>query len=489
MTSLEEGEVYQHLGTPTGVRVRQTPEDTIVEILRYAAQTDSSLLAPWQKINALNTFLIPRISFVLRGSSVAKVHLNKADSTIRQLVRKWLDLPQRASTDIFYNCHRQGGANVPRMGDLCDVAVITHTFRLLTCPDPTVRSIVEEAIRDVVRKCTSRAPSEQDIDTYLSGFLEAEFGRKGGDLSSLWSRTCNASRRLGKRISCRWKWCKEHQELGILVRCIKTLEHTIVTPTARTLLERTLKDAIRCHYAEKLKRKPDQDKVFQVSSKWDASNHFLSGGKFTRFADWWFIHRARLNCIPLNGAICHGNRDKRCRKCGYAKETLPHVLCGCKHHSGVWCHRHNAIQNRLVKAIPPSLGKITINSAIPGTDSQLRPNIIVTNAEKKRVLMVDITVPFENRSPAFHEARAWKVLTYTPLANTLRAQGYKVQIHAVVVGALSAWDPHNEPVLRTCGVGRRYARLMRQLMVSDTIRWSRDIYTEHITGHHQYQVE
>ncbi|EMP39297.1 hypothetical protein UY3_03470 [Chelonia mydas] len=90
----------------------------------------------------------------------------------------------------------------------------------------------------------------------------------------------------------------------------------------------------------------------------------------------------------------------------------------------------------------------------------------------------------DNRSPAFHEA-----LKYTPLADTLRAQGYEVQIQALIVGALGSWDPYNEPVLRACRVGRRYTRLMRQLMVSDTIRWSRDIYTERITGHCQYQAE
>ncbi|XP_050795751.1 uncharacterized protein T26G10.4-like [Gopherus flavomarginatus] len=310
MTSFKEREIYQHLGTPTGVRVRQTPEDTIAEILRDAAQIDSSLLTPWQKINALNTFLIPRISFVLRGSAMAKVPLNKADSTIRQLVKKWLHLPQRACTDISYIPHRQSGANVPRMADLCDVAVMTHTFRLLTCPDLTVRSIAQEAVRGVVRKHIAGAPSERDVAT-LSGSLEAEFGREGGDLSSLWSRARNASRCLSKRIGCCWKWCKERQELGILVPRVKTPNHTIVTPTARDMLERSLKDAIRCHYAENLKQKPDQGKMFEVSSKWDASNHFLPGGSFTRFAVWRFIHRAQLNCVPFNEAIRHGNRDKR----------------------------------------------------------------------------------------------------------------------------------------------------------------------------------
>ncbi|XP_065453510.1 uncharacterized protein T26G10.4-like [Chrysemys picta bellii] len=371
MASLEEREVYQHLGTPTGVHVRQTPEDTIVEILRDASQINSSLLAPWQKINVLNTFLISRISFLLRGSAVARVPLNKADNTIRQLVKRWLYLSQRTSTDIIYIFHRQGGANVPQLGDLCDMAVMTHAFRLLTCPDPTVRSIAQEAVRSMVRKRITRAPSEQEIATYLSVSLEAEFGRERGDLSSLWSCACNTSRLLGKRIGCCWKWCEERRELGILVPCLKTPDHTIVTLTARAMLEKTLKDTICCLYAENLKRKPDQGKVFEVSSKWDASNHFLPRGSFTRFADWRFVHRARLHCIPLNGAIRHGNRDKHCRKCGYANKTLPHVLCGCKQHSRAWRHRHNAIPNWLVKAIPPSLGKITLDSAIPGTDSRL----------------------------------------------------------------------------------------------------------------------
>ncbi|KAH1177642.1 hypothetical protein KIL84_011344, partial [Mauremys mutica] len=57
----------------TRFRVQQTPEDTIVEILRDMAKIDSSLLASWQKkINGLNTFLIPCISFVLMGSAMAK---------------------------------------------------------------------------------------------------------------------------------------------------------------------------------------------------------------------------------------------------------------------------------------------------------------------------------------------------------------------------------------------------------------------------------
>ncbi|CAM4612820.1 unnamed protein product [Caretta caretta] len=340
---LAEGQAYRQLGTPMGFRVRQTPEDTIQEILQDAAKIDTSLLAPWQKINALNTFLIPRISFFLRGSAVAKVPLNKADKIIQQLVKKWLFLPQRDSNELVYIAHRHGGANVPCMGDLYDIAVITHAFRLLTCPDAMVRSIAAKALHDATQKRISRAPSSQDTASFLSGSLDGKFGRDGGDIASLWSYAHNATRHLGKRIGCRWEWCEERQELGVLVPQIRSEGNTIVTPSTRGLLERILKAATHSLYIEALKRKLDQGKAFELTSKWDASNHFLAGVGFTRFADWRFIHRARLNCVPLNRAVCHGNRDKHCRKCGYSNEILPHVLCSCKPHSRAWQLRHNAI--------------------------------------------------------------------------------------------------------------------------------------------------
>ncbi|CAM4540926.1 unnamed protein product [Lepidochelys kempii] len=155
---LAEGQAYRHLRMPTGFRVRQTPEDTIQEILQDAAKFDASQLAPWQKINALNTFLIPCISFVLRGSAVVKVPLNKADKIVRQLVKKWLFLPQRASNELVYITSRHGGANVPHMGDLCDIAVITHTFHLLTCPDAMIRNIAANALHDATKKRSAEPP-------------------------------------------------------------------------------------------------------------------------------------------------------------------------------------------------------------------------------------------------------------------------------------------------------------------------------------------
>ncbi|XP_059575830.1 uncharacterized protein T26G10.4-like [Alligator mississippiensis] len=486
MRHLRDGEAYCHLGTPTGHRARQTPEETINGIVQDAHKLDSSLLAPWQKIDAVNTFLIPRVAFVLRGSAVPKTPLKKADAEIRRLLKKWLHLPLRASNEVLHIPYRQGGANVPRMGDLGDIAVVTHAFRLLTCPDATVSIIAASALEETARKRIGRQPTGRDLATFLSGSLEGEFSRDGGDFASLWSRARNATRRLGKRIGCAWTWTEERRELAVSLQPAPHADSVTVTPRTRTFLERFLKDAVRNKYAGDLRAKPDQGKVFDVTSKWDASNHFMPSGSFTRFADWRFLHRARLNCLPLNGAVRFGHRDKRCRRCGYAAETLPHVLCSCKPHARAWQLRHNAVQDRLVRAIPAAAGQVSVNRTVPGCESQMRPDIVITDEEAKKITIVDVTIPFENRRQAFTDARARKREKYAPLADTLRGRGYDVTVDALIVGTLGAWDPSNESVLRACRVSRRYAKLMRCLMVSDTIRWSRDIYVEHITGHRQY---
>ena len=73
---------------------------------------------------------------------------------------------------------------------------------------------------------------------------------------------------------------------------------------------------------------------------------------YTRFCDWRFIHRARLDYVPLNAKIRFGAGDQLCRRCGHEKETLPHVINHCLPQMTTITRRHNAIMDRLAAAIP-----------------------------------------------------------------------------------------------------------------------------------------
>jgi len=123
----------------------------------------------------------------------------------------------------------------------------------------------------------------------------------------------------------------------------------------------------------------------------------------------------------------------------------------------------------------------------PGFDGSLRPDFVAINDTCKTVSIIDITMPFENRYAAFQAARQEKQAKYAPLAEHYNRQGYSVFLDVFIVGALGGWDPANERIINHLTLGHSYCRLMRKLMVSDAIRWSRDIYIERLSGVRQYK--
>jgi hypothetical protein len=148
--------------------------------------------------------------------------------------------------------------------------------------------------------------------------------------------------------------------------------------------------------------------------------------------------------------------------------------------------RHNAIQDRLVKAFSASASTtVRINQSIPGLDG-FQPDFVAVNDTCKTVAIIDVTMPFENRYAAFQAARQEKQKKYAPLVDHYNRLGYSVFLDDFIVGALGGWDPANERIINQLKLSHKYCRLMRKLMVSDAIRWSRDIYIEHLSGIRQY---
>ena len=66
--------------------------------------------------------------------------------------------------------------------------------------------------------------------------------------------------------------------------------------------------------------------------------------------------------------------------------------------------------------------------------------------------------------------------------------GYTVHVDGLVVRALGAWHPWNDRLLALLRISSGYAGLMRQLIVSETVAWSRDMYVEQITEARQYRL-
>ena len=136
---LAKGQHYRHLGVLTGFKSKQTPREVIDKIVLDCKSIDGSLLAPRQKIHAVNTFLVPRLEFILRAGNVEIKPLAEADKAIEIFVKSWLYFPQRASAELVYLLPSQGGAGILSFRDQHNLLAVVHGFRLLTCSDRTVK--------------------------------------------------------------------------------------------------------------------------------------------------------------------------------------------------------------------------------------------------------------------------------------------------------------------------------------------------------------
>ncbi|XP_067118440.1 uncharacterized protein [Centruroides vittatus] len=227
-------------------------------------------------------------------------------------------------------------------------------------------------------------------------------------------------------------------------------------------------------------RKPDQGKAYKLTAQHPASNHFLRDGKYTAFADWRFIHRARLSVVPLHGLRRFGNLSSKCCRCGYPKETLAHVLNHCRKNLHLAIKRHNAVLRRLYRAVNDPNITIRCNQCVPGFEDNCRPDLVAINEVTKSATIIDVAIPFENGDDAFNQVRPLKTSKYAALTQFHRSQGYDTFCDALVVGSLGGYDPSNIAVLQRLGIERNYSKTMAKLMVSNSIRWSRYIYLRHL---------
>jgi hypothetical protein len=146
------------------------------------------------------------------------------------------------------------------------------------------------------------------------------------------------------------------------------------------------------------------------------------------------------------------------------------------------------VLDRLVKAFAPRIGTtVRVNQTVPGMEDGLRPDLVIINGVEKSATIIDVATPFENRFITFEAARNEKRAEYDHIADHFRRQGYDVIVDVFVVEALGGWDPGNEQIINHLKIGKHYCHLMRCLMCSDAIRWSRDVYVEHLTGRRQYE--
>jgi hypothetical protein len=269
----------------------------------------------------------------MRTAHLQKGDWTKLDDYIRASIKRILNVPQEASNDYIYGPAKQGCAGIPQTASEYGHQLIDNAFKLLTSKDTGTKELAYEDLQTTVQKRIGRPTDLQDLGAYISGNNEGEFRRNTNAISTTWTKARIASTR--REV----EWTFENTKPSV------TFDGKTLHDKHRRNVLSSLRISQRAKHITRLCELPSQGKAMECVATDSASSHFFQTGLYTRFADWRFIHRARLDLLPLNGVrkTKENNINKSCRRYGYENETLPHVINHCLRYADLITRRHNAV--------------------------------------------------------------------------------------------------------------------------------------------------
>lgn len=491
---LEDQVIY--LGKPFSADRRPEAGVILAGVVRSLRRVEKSLLKPWQKLRAIQMFILPRLNYCMRVFNVASRNYDNIGSELRKVVRTICNLPLNSSQEYIYAPRLLGGLGFSPLTDLRAAAIVAHCARLLDSDSSAVSDVARECMQEVTRTGTMH-----DAIEAIHACRDVRGRRCKLPAVSIWSRLRKAVDRLNMSIAVELRWADGR------LQCWVALHGQEPEPIRPDKLYRDLRAVIDAFHADEWKSQPYAGHAAPLISRDKSSVHFIRTGEGISFSDWRFIHSARLSCTSVRALRLRSGGDTRCRLCGFPFEDLQHILNHCKHHTLLCIRRHDAILIRLTRAVlsvccssqdaltdateklmnregiikPSAHIEIYVNHSHPTyCKKKERPDFIIIDNVKRTAFIIDVNVPFERDADSFKKAAAIKFDTYADTAKVMRRSGLNASVHAFLIGSLGSWSPDNWKTLRALGLSSSHIRSLAKCCVSETIGWSNDIYLEHL---------
>lgn len=482
--AIDHEEYYKYLGTPLGLSSWQSSPSVLSTFRSELEAVSTSTLKPWQKIDAIKTFVLPKLAYHLRATPFPVQSLDKKkgglDRWLLRAAKRILHLPATACDAYLHTPVHLGGVGLPCTRAELAILKTAHFFRMATCPDAAVRALTLASLQRVLsQRCLVGAPSLQQCAAFLNGELPTYVDGRGSSLTPVLSSLAYLRKRIGLRVGV----CE-----GFLAFSLPSSSQEpsdVYGPDRRPSFIKALHEAAGRAYYEEWRALSNQGKAAPLYAKDPGA--LAPFNRFSRlpFCDWRFLHRARLNLHPTNAARATFDPavDRRCRVCGFDSETLPHVLGHCWSHSANINRRHNALQEEVAGAIRSTPGlEVLVNRQPTLFDSSSRVDLQAVDRDRRTAVLLDFKIPFEAGPDSFANARSRNEEKYAALAEEYRSRGFTTFLGTVCVGALGTWDPDNRLPLQRLGLRNSTIRRVATKATRRVLHWSRNIWVEHVTG-------
>ena len=118
---------------------------------------ENSPLAPWQKVEAVNVFLLSRLNYLLRSGYIQKGQLKEIYIKIRNFAKRCTSMPlTKASPEPLYISYEEGGLNLLPLRSLADISTIVQTHQFLSSRDPFIQDLSLSSHSELVARRARR---------------------------------------------------------------------------------------------------------------------------------------------------------------------------------------------------------------------------------------------------------------------------------------------------------------------------------------------
>lgn len=254
-----------------------------------------SSLAPGKKLDAMKSFFYPSLQYAQRTQQRRKLVWVEFDECIRKIIKKEiLSVPENTSNEYLYGSSADTLLGIPLSAEDSDIAHIDGAFKLLTSDDDFVKNLAWKDLFSTVQhrlntgyKNSSTPPPKCTLD-HLASFLSGKKFPGMNPNSSIFTKARMASDHLGVY----WFIDKDFS--------VSTPRRG-VTISNRLKVFKKVRENLRSALTYALKCKSNQGKTLHCFTKSKVSAHYNRTGDFIRFCDWRWVHKTRLNLLPVNG--------------------------------------------------------------------------------------------------------------------------------------------------------------------------------------------
>jgi hypothetical protein len=175
-------ETIKYLGVPIGENKFakfKFAEDNFATMEKLMHRILDSGLKVTQIINAIKTFILPKLDYLIYNTVIRIGDLQKMDKLVRKFIKESIGGPP-LSKGVYYSSWKDGGFGVPNLETRYSICKIVNLLQLLN-NSPNVRHLITTEIRNFCEKNSLRytnernsffgyEPIEEDIRIFAGGF-------------------------------------------------------------------------------------------------------------------------------------------------------------------------------------------------------------------------------------------------------------------------------------------------------------------------------